>query len=179
MPLLYNRVFATPRNPFFVALTPSHPPGTTTSSTTVCRCRYTASAETRVLAGSLPPTPTSPRRLPPRPLPPISFVCDSHYGWAFAGADDPPFVPPGGYGSVSSGAGVVPDPLHGFKTVRQIYEMAVGEGAIKKYTVPLLWDEKVRVLAAFEWVVVVVTAALFSFVSGLGLFLVVVVVMDG
>lgn len=76
------------------------------------------------------------------------FVGDSHYGWVFAGADDPPFVPPGGHGAVPSGAGVVPDPLHGFKTVRQIYEMAAGEGILKKYTVPILWDEKVRLIAA-------------------------------
>lgn len=52
-------------------------------------------------------------------------------------------MPPGGYGSVPAGAGIVPDPLHGFKTVRQIYELAVGEGVLKKYTVPILWDEKV------------------------------------
>ncbi|CAM9382986.1 unnamed protein product [Pylaiella littoralis] len=75
---------------------------------------------------------------------------DSHYGWAFAGADDPPLVPPGGYGSVPSGAGVVPDPLHGFKAVRQIYEMAVGEGALNKYTVPILWDEKTKTVVNNE-----------------------------
>ncbi|CAN0494162.1 unnamed protein product, partial [Hapterophycus canaliculatus] len=68
---------------------------------------------------------------------------NSHYGWAFAAPDDPPFVPPGGYGSVPAGGGAIPDPLHGFKTVREIYEMAVGEGALKKFTVPILWDEKV------------------------------------
>lgn len=54
-------------------------------------------------------------------------------------------MPPGGHGSIPSGAGAIPDPLHGFKTVRQIYELAVGEGTMKKFTVPILWDEKVRV----------------------------------
>lgn len=96
------------------------------------------------------PTPPSPASAtPPPPHPCVLIVFDSHYGWAFAGADDPPLVPPGGYGSVPSGAGVVPDPLHDFKTVRQIYEMAVGEGALNKYTVPILWDEKVRACPAF------------------------------
>ena len=61
----------------------------------------------------------------------------------FAKPDDPPFLAPGGHGHVTSGA-TIPDPLHGFKTVRDIYEMAVGEGQLKKYTVPVLWDEKVR-----------------------------------
>ncbi|CAN0016142.1 unnamed protein product [Ectocarpus fasciculatus] len=69
---------------------------------------------------------------------------DHHYGWAFASPDDPPFVPPGGYGSVPSGPGAIPDPLHGFKTVRQIYDMAVGPGKMSKYTVPILWDEKTK-----------------------------------
>lgn len=27
--------------------------------------------------------------------------------------------------------------------VRDIYDMAVGPGTLKKYTVPILWDEKV------------------------------------
>ncbi|CAB1105243.1 unnamed protein product [Ectocarpus sp. CCAP 1310/34] len=71
---------------------------------------------------------------------------DHHYGWAFASPDDPPFVPPGGYGSVPSGPGAIPDPLHGFKTVRQIYDMAVGPGKLSKYTVPILWDEKVLIV---------------------------------
>ncbi|CBJ48330.1 Putative Glutathione S-transferase [Ectocarpus siliculosus] len=69
---------------------------------------------------------------------------DHHYGWAFASPDDPPFVPPGGYGSVPSGPGAIPDPLHSFKTVRQIYDMAVGPGKMSKYTVPILWDEKTK-----------------------------------
>lgn len=56
-------------------------------------------------------------------------------------------MPPGGYGSIPSGAGVIPDPLHGFETVRQIYDLAAGEGTLKKYTVPILWDEKVCIYA--------------------------------
>lgn len=94
-------------------------------------------------------TPSSPplHPLPSLSLPlrtPISLHCSiSHYGWVFAAPGDPPFLPPGGHGSIPSGAGVIPDPLHGFKTVRQIYELAVEEGTLKKYTVPILWDEKV------------------------------------
>eukprot|EP00903_Cladosiphon_okamuranus_P005623 g5592.t1 len=75
---------------------------------------------------------------------------DRHYGWAFASPDDPPFVPPSGHGSIPSGAGAIPDPLHDFKTVRQIYELAVGEGTLKKYTVPILWDEKTKTVVNNE-----------------------------
>lgn len=84
----------------------------------------------------------------------------SHYGWAFASPDDAPFVPPSGYGKISSGA-AIPDPLHGFKMARDIYDMAVEPGTLKKYTVPILWDEKVRsrkkqlvisfVIAKYRW----------------------------
>eukprot|EP00904_Undaria_pinnatifida_P001236 jgi/Undpi1/11112/HiC_scaffold_30.g13410.m1 len=68
---------------------------------------------------------------------------DQHYGWVFAKPDDPPFLAPGGYGHVAPGA-TIPDPLHGFKTVREIYDMAVGDGKLKKFTVPVLWDEKTK-----------------------------------
>ena len=71
-----------------------------------------------------------------------SLSSASHYGWAFADPEDPPLVPPSGHGEISSGV-TIPDPLHGFKMVRDIYDMAAGAGTLKKYTVPILWDEKV------------------------------------
>lgn len=75
---------------------------------------------------------------------PCRLLC-RHYGWAFASPDDPPFEPPSGYGKVPSD-GAIPDPLHGAKFVRDIYDMAVPPGTLEKFTVPVLWDNKVRVI---------------------------------
>ncbi|CAN0220956.1 unnamed protein product [Ascophyllum nodosum] len=74
---------------------------------------------------------------------------DHHYGWAFADPEDPPLVPPSGHGEISSGV-TIPDPLHGFKMVRDIYDMAAGAGTLKKYTVPILWDEKTKTVVNNE-----------------------------
>nr|WEU39135.1 glutathione S-transferase [Saccharina japonica] len=94
-----------------------------------------------------PPPAANPHRTPPIDCPvgaiALCSTYNSHFGWVFANPDDPPFLAPGGYGHVASGA-TIPDPLHGFKTVREIYDMAVGEGELKKYTVPVLWDEKTK-----------------------------------
>ncbi|CAM9607538.1 unnamed protein product [Sphacelaria rigidula] len=74
---------------------------------------------------------------------------DEHYGWTFANPDDPPFVPPSGYGKVPSD-GSIPDPLHGFKVVRDIYDMVTEPGTLKKYTVPILWDNKTKTIVNNE-----------------------------
>ncbi|CAM9331532.1 unnamed protein product [Choristocarpus tenellus] len=59
-------------------------------------------------------------------------------------------MPPSGYGSIECDNSCIPDPLNGFKFVRDIYEASVGAGKLEKFTVPVLWDKKTNTVVNNE-----------------------------
>ncbi|CAM9271386.1 unnamed protein product [Discosporangium mesarthrocarpum] len=91
---------------------------------------------TKGLQGVVGMTTTHPTWQKTRPEDPT----DTHFGWTFASADDPPFIPATGHGAIPCD-GCEPDPLHGFKYIRDVYQKAGGEG-LTKFTVPILYDKK-------------------------------------
>lgn len=73
---------------------------------------------------------------------------DPHYGWVFAESDG--FrSSPNGSGS-HSGAGSMPDPHYGVKTIRSLYEDVAGATGLTKYTVPILFDLKTKAVVNNE-----------------------------
>lgn len=72
---------------------------------------------------------------------------DTHTGWVFKQLSDPPMSGPTGHGEFTH-EGVIPDPHHNFKTVRDIYDMSHDTGG--KYSVPVLWDTKTNTIVNNE-----------------------------
>jgi len=73
---------------------------------------------------------------------------DEHCGWAFANESGEPFSSPSGHGSFSN-EGSMTDPLNGAKFVRDLYELA-NAPATQRYTVPILWDGKLKTIVNNE-----------------------------
>lgn len=61
---------------------------------------------------------------------------DAHMGWVFPGSD-------------VEEAGAGPDPFHGAKSIRELYELASANYS-GKYTVPVLWDKKLNTIVSNE-----------------------------
>uniref|UniRef100_A0A2P2JYT3 Glutathione transferase n=2 Tax=Rhizophora mucronata TaxID=61149 RepID=A0A2P2JYT3_RHIMU len=61
---------------------------------------------------------------------------DEHMGWVFPASDE-------------EEPGAEPDPLNGAKSIREIYELA-SENNVQKYTVPVLWDKKLKTIVNNE-----------------------------
>lgn len=72
---------------------------------------------------------------------------DTHQGWVFADPNDPPVTSMSGAGNLSC-AGCIPDTINGADSIRSLYEMSNDEAA--KYTVPLLWDKKLKCIVNNE-----------------------------
>lgn len=71
---------------------------------------------------------------------------DEHAGWVF-GDDNSAVTPPSGHGLIKvKGASL--DPLHGFKSVRDIYDLVGDQNG--KYTVPVLFDKKTNTIVNNE-----------------------------
>ena len=73
---------------------------------------------------------------------------DGHTGWVFRSPDDPPISNPAGKGCFSC-VGCIPDPHNAAKSVRDLYELA-GCPPNTKYTVPVLWDTKMKTIVNNE-----------------------------
>ena len=76
---------------------------------------------------------------------------DEHCGWQFRAPTDPPVASPGGFGSFPCD-GCVPDPVNGARSVRDLYDLAMGGKCPpdQRYTVPVLWDTKERTIVNNE-----------------------------
>lgn len=61
---------------------------------------------------------------------------DTHMGWVFPVSN-------------MEESGAEPDPLHGAKTIRDLYELASANYS-GKYTVPVLWDKKLQTIVSNE-----------------------------
>ncbi|XP_042438758.1 glutathionyl-hydroquinone reductase YqjG-like isoform X1 [Zingiber officinale] len=61
---------------------------------------------------------------------------DEHFGWVFPS-------------SSTEEPGAEPDPLNGAKSIRELYELA-STNYIGKYTVPVLWDKKLKTIVNNE-----------------------------
>lgn len=73
---------------------------------------------------------------------------DTHTGWVFGNKDGQPFVNTIGKGGpfLPCYPGNEPDPIHGARTIRDIYELSNDtEG---KYTVPILWDKQLSIIVS-------------------------------
>lgn len=68
---------------------------------------------------------------------------DDHVGWVFKNPDDEPLQSTLGHGSFSCKE-CIPDTVNNAKTIRELYEMSGGAG--QRYTVPILWDKKNKVI---------------------------------
>jgi putative glutathione S-transferase len=75
---------------------------------------------------------------------------DNHTGWTFAEPDGQPFTNTIGLGGPfpASYPQNEPEPFHGAKTVRELYEKAGDTDG--KYTVPMLWDKKLNTIVSNE-----------------------------
>ncbi|KAJ0392602.1 hypothetical protein P43SY_002269 [Pythium insidiosum] len=75
---------------------------------------------------------------------------DTHTGWAIVDPKATPFLAgPTGIGQYSS-EGCSPDPVHGAKFVRDLYERALGPNPGVRFSVPLLWDKKTNTIVSTE-----------------------------
>ncbi|KAJ0397554.1 hypothetical protein ATCC90586_006414 [Pythium insidiosum] len=75
---------------------------------------------------------------------------DTHTGWAIVDPKATPFLAgPTGIGQYSS-EGCSPDPVHGAKFVRDLYERALGPNPGVRFSVPLLWDKKTSTIVSTE-----------------------------
>ncbi|GLD92480.1 hypothetical protein PINS_up001039 [Pythium insidiosum] len=75
---------------------------------------------------------------------------DTHTGWAIVDPKATPFLAgPTGVGQYSS-EGCSPDPVHGAKFVRDLYERALGPNPGVRFSVPLLWDKKTNTIVSTE-----------------------------
>ena len=75
---------------------------------------------------------------------------DTHTGWVFGNKDGEPFVNTIGKGGpfLPCYPGNEPDPIHGARTIRDIYELSNDtEG---KYSVPILWDKQLSTIVSNE-----------------------------
>ena len=73
---------------------------------------------------------------------------DKHCGWQFRSPGDPPLPKADGYGASPCDNALIPDPVYGAATVRDIYEKAGDQ--VGKYTTPLLWDKETRAIVSNE-----------------------------
>jgi putative glutathione S-transferase len=75
---------------------------------------------------------------------------DNHNGWTFAEPDGQPYKNTKGLGGPfpASYPQNEPEPFHGAKTVRELYEKAGDTDG--KYTVPMLWDKKLNTIVSNE-----------------------------
>jgi putative glutathione S-transferase len=67
---------------------------------------------------------------------------DLHCGWIFADPDKKPFTNTIGLGGPfpATCEGCEPDPIHGFKTIRDLYDYVGDTDGVR--SVPILWDKK-------------------------------------
>lgn len=72
---------------------------------------------------------------------------DLHAGWVFRKPTDPPVVPETGFGEISC-EDCIPDEANGCDTIRALYELGGDTGG--KYSVPVLWDEKLKLIVNNE-----------------------------
>jgi len=68
---------------------------------------------------------------------------DEHVGWVFKNPEDEPLHNSIGHGSFSCKE-CIPDTVNNAKTIRELYELSGGAG--QKYSVPVLWDKKNKVI---------------------------------
>ncbi|GAB2281145.1 hypothetical protein Dimus_015749 [Dionaea muscipula] len=62
---------------------------------------------------------------------------DDHIGWVFPASD-------------TEESGAQPDPVNGAKTIRELYELANPDYNVGKYSVPVLWDKKLKTIVNNE-----------------------------
>lgn len=72
---------------------------------------------------------------------------DKHTGWIFKNADDAAIPSSTGRGAFDCD-GVIPDPHHGVKTMRELYDIAGINSGV--YSVPVLWDTKTKTIVNNE-----------------------------
>ncbi|TMW58127.1 hypothetical protein Poli38472_011715 [Pythium oligandrum] len=73
---------------------------------------------------------------------------DTHKGWAFFDPKTTPFAT-GPNGEQLSTEGCTPDPIHGAKYVRDLYERVTKDPKVR-FSVPLLWDKKKDTIVSTE-----------------------------
>jgi len=72
---------------------------------------------------------------------------DDHFGWVFANPGDAPLTNSEGMGSFEC-EDVIPDNINNCKSVRELYELSNDTDG--KYSVPVLWDKKEKVIVNNE-----------------------------
>ena len=72
---------------------------------------------------------------------------DDHLGWVFKSPTDEPVSSAHGYGSFDC-EGCIPDNINNTKSARELYELDGGSTA--RYTVPILWDKKEKIIVNNE-----------------------------
>jgi len=72
---------------------------------------------------------------------------DEHAGWVFRSETDEPVKSVLGFGSFPS-KDVIPDTVNNCKSIRELYELSNDTNG--KYTVPVLWDKKLKVIVNNE-----------------------------
>jgi len=73
---------------------------------------------------------------------------DTHCGWHFKAPGDEPVPNALGHGANECDSALVPDTVNGFKTLREVYELAGDEGG--KYSTPVLFCKKERTIVSNE-----------------------------
>mmetsp|Transcript_142895 Transcript_142895/g.249267 ORF Transcript_142895/g.249267 Transcript_142895/m.249267 type:complete len:348 (-) Transcript_142895:308-1351(-) len=73
---------------------------------------------------------------------------DEHCGWQFRNPGDPPLPNTNGHGANQCDDALIPDPVFGASSVRDIYEKA-GD-LVGKYTTPLLFDKETGTIVSNE-----------------------------